>query len=181
MPHGVPWQSPTRINSSPQGDGNCDIPIPQREIMESTHPRKGTETKHTLIFTDYFMESTHPRKGTETSKHTWQHKQPFANQLIPARGRKLPCIVLNLFFVVQNQLIPARGRKRRCCHIRPLYSRNQLIPARGRKHAFAGSSSKVSDESTHPRKGTETSICQPLPQAPSWNQLIPARGRKLLL
>ena len=149
--------------------------------MESTHPRKGTETKHTLIFTDYFMESTHPRKGTETSKHTWQHKQPFANQLIPARGRKLPCIVHNLFFVVQNQLIPARGRKRRCCHIRPLYSRNQLIPARGRKHAFAGSSSKVSDESTHPRKGTETSICQPLPQAPSWNQLIPARGRKLLL
>ena len=110
-PSPYPQDNPSRINSSPQGDGNTAetkreaellanqlIPARGRKLrishlltfffIESTHPRKGTETSIVHPSAADSPESTHPRKGTETL-YLGKSSLHMVNQLIPARGRKL--------------------------------------------------------------------------------------------
>ena len=54
------------FNSSPQGDGNVVDPLERGCEINSTHPRKGTETCRFYCTNRFGTNSTHPCKGTET-------------------------------------------------------------------------------------------------------------------
>ena len=75
------------INSSPQEDGNIHFSKISAEVygINSSPQGDGNFTQR-LCFYD-FIESTHPRKGTETLE-SLKHSHHILNQLIPARGRK---------------------------------------------------------------------------------------------
>ena len=143
----------SRINSSPQGDGNAQARSYAAQEMESTHPRKGTETPVTDAWVisanvnqlipargrkpDYhihlscFRESTHPRKGTETVLTQTGIHSSRINSSPQGDGNFMFCNFLK--FINRNQLIPARGRKRVFVGRELGVYQNQLIPARGRK------------------------------------------------
>ena len=121
------------FNSSPQGDGNlgwtgrlADDPV------NSTHPRKGTETSPRWVSISNPLNSTHPRKGTETSRSraaSWS----IIIQLIPARGRKL---------LTRNSDID--------------WMINSTHPRKGTETQIERENAVLRKNSTHPRKGTET-------------------------
>ena len=98
------------------------------------------------------------------------------NQLTPARGRKL--LISFEFLIFKNQLTPARGRKLLYSEFLKIAYWNQLTPARGRKHPIL-KNFEIPEESTHPRKGTETVWLRRMDISRRKSQLTPARGRKL--
>ena len=147
--------------------------------IDTTYPREGTETVlHRLSRATSDIDTTYPREGTETpiscaaGRATGHNLSPRGDgnpwcrnsgkwsttQLIPARGRKLPAIII-YGIVDQTQLIPARGRKPYPWGLGiSNWGMTQLIPARGRK-PMPDSYRGHTTDTTYPREGTETIAC----------------------
>ena len=115
-----------------KGTETIAIGIAVPRYGNSTHPRKGTETRPSSRPEKSTMNSTHPRKGTETLRPSARRSTPKFNSSPQGDGNRALCRAGNS----SGQII-------------------QLIPARGRKPS-AERSSPATSNSTHPRKGTET-------------------------
>ena len=120
--------------------------------IDTTYPREGTETPISCAAGRATGHNLSPRgDGNPWCRNSGKWS---TTQLIPARGRTLPAIII-YGIVDQTQLIPARGRKPMPDSYRG-HTTDTTYPREGTETIACSVRAKFPQDTTYPREGTET-------------------------